>query len=254
MKRIERYLVIGASSEVGMAFIKLLEEKAGSGQAPDKVQVMVHYGSHAEELRTLEKQCPHLVFEYFQCDLSNEEQVDSFARQLEEREAIPQAFIYLAAGKMKYEKLKKMELTGLDRAYQIQVRALARLCKAVLPVMAKNKFGKAVVMLSECTLGMPPKYMAEYVTVKYAALGLMRALSLEYADKNINVNGLSPGMMETKFLSEIDARFVEMNAAGSIKKRNATTKEAAQAIAFLVSEGSDYMNGVNLNLSGGNQI
>ena len=142
----------------------------------------------------------------------------------------------------------------MDKAYQIQVRALARLCQSVLPVMAKDKLGKAVIMLSECTLGMPPKYMTEYVTVKYAALGLMRALSLEYADKNINVNGLSPGMMETKFLSEIDARFIEMNAAGSVKKRNVTTEETAQAIAFLVSEGSDYMNGVNLNLSGGNQI
>ena len=236
-----------------MAFIRLLEEKAKLGQVPDKVQVMAHYGSHDEELRTLEKQCPHLVFEYFQCDLSDEEQVDSIVRQLEEREA-PQALIYLAAGKMKYDKLKKMRLAGMDKAYQIQVRALARLCQSVLPVMAKDKLGKAVIMLSECTLGMPPKYMTEYVTVKYAALGLMRALSLEYADKNINVNGLSPGMMETKFLSEIDARFIEMNAAGSVKKRNVTTEETAQAIAFLVSEGSDYMNGVNLNLSGGNQI
>ena len=253
MKRIERYLIIGASSETGMEFIKLLEEKARSGQAPDKVQIMAHYGSHDEELRTLEEQCPHLIFEYLQCDLSDEEQVDRLALELERKE-MPQAFIYLAAAKMKYEKLKKMKLKEMDIAYQIQVRALARLSQSVLPGMAKNKSGKIVVMLSECTLGMPPKYMAEYVTVKYAALGMMRALSLEYADKNINVNGLSPAMMETKFLSEIDARFVEMNAAGSVKKRNATTEEAARAIAFLVSEGSDYMNGVNLNLSGGNQI
>lgn len=253
MERIERYLIIGASSEVGMAFIRLLESKAEAGQAPEKVQVMVHYGSHDDELRALEKQCPHLLFEYLQCDLSDKEQVESLALQLEEKET-PQALIYLAAGKMKYEKLKKMELGGLDRAYQIQVRALARLSQVLLPAMAKKKFGKAVVMLSECTLGMPPKFMAEYVTVKYGALGLMRALSLEYADKNINVNGLSPAMMETRFLSEIDSRFIEMNAAGSVKKRNATVEEAAQAIAFLVSGGSDYMNGVNLNLSGGNQI
>lgn len=253
MERIERYLIIGASSEVGMAFIRLLESKAGAGQTPEKVQVMVHYGSHDDELRALEKQCPHLLFEYLQCDLSDKEQVESLAIKLEKEET-PQAFIYLAAGKMKYEKLKKMELSGLDRAYQIQVRALARLGQAVLPAMAKKKFGKAVVMLSECTLGMPPKFMAEYVTVKYGALGLMRALSLEYADKNINVNGLSPAMMETRFLSKIDSRFIEMNAAASVKKRNATVEEAARAIAFLVSDGSDYMNGVNLNLSGGNQI
>ncbi len=253
MEKIESYLIIGASSEVGMAFIRLLENKVGAGQAPEKIQVTVHYCSHDDELRALEKQCPHLVFEYLQCDLSDKEQVEALALELEKKEA-PQAFIYLAAGKMKYEKLKKMELGGLDRAYQIQVRALARISQAVLPAMAKRKSGKNVIMLSECTLGMPPKFMAEYVTIKYAALGLMRSLSLEYADKNVNVNGLSPAMMETKFLSEIDSRFIEMNAAGSVKKRNATVEEAAQAIAFLVSGGSDYMNGVNLNLSGGNQV
>lgn len=236
-----------------MAFLRLLENKAETGQLPEKVQVMAHYGSHGDELRDLERKCPHLIFEYFQCDLSDQDQVESFAGWLAEREA-PQAFIYLAAGKMKYEKLKNIELEGMDKNYQIQVRALARLCQMVLPAMAKKKFGKMVVMLSECTLGMPPKFMAEYVATKYAALGLMRALSLEYADKNVNVNGLSPAMMETKFLSEVDPRLVEMNAAGSVKKRNATVEEAAQAIAFLVSGGSDYMNGVNLNLSGGNQI
>lgn len=236
-----------------MAFIRLLESKAAAGWAPDKVQVAVHYNSHDDKLRELERQCPHLVFDYLQCDLSSKEQVEAFARKLEEKE-MPQAFIYLAAGKMKYEKLKKMSFEELDRNYQIQVRALARICQVILPAMAKAKFGKAAIMLSECTLGMPPKFMAEYVTVKYAALGMMRALSLEYADKNVNVNGLSPAMMETGFLSEIDPRLIEMNAAGSAKKRNATVEEAARAIAFLISEGSDYMNGVNLNLSGGNQV
>lgn len=252
MERIKRYLIIGASSEVGMAFIRLLEKRATEGRIPDGVHIMAHYGSHDDELRKLEKECPYLAFEYLQCDLGSREQVDALAEQLEGMET-PQAFLYLAAGRMRYEKLKKMELERLDQDYCIQVRALARLCQAVLPSMAKEKFGKAVIMLSECTLGMPPKYTAEYTAVKYAALGLMRTFSLEYADKNVNVNGLSPTMMETGFLSDIDPRFIEMNASGCVKKRNATVEEAAQAMAFLVSAGSDYMNGVNLNLSGGNQ-
>lgn len=245
-------MIIGASSEVGMAFIRLLEQEACRGALSD-VHLLAHYGSHPEGLYALEQECSHLTFEYLSCDLSNEQQVKHLADALREKEAV-QGFLYLAAEKMRYEKLKKMDMDRLDRSYQIQVHALAEIAKAVLPMMAKEKFGKAVVMLSECTLGMPPKFAAEYVTVKYAALGLMRALSLEYADKHVNVNGLSPAMMETKFLSELEERLVEMNAAANVIKRNATVQEAARAIAFLLSSGADYMNGVNLNLTGGNQV
>ena len=252
MERINRYLIMGASSEVGIAYLKLLEEKAAKGQIPDKIEVMAHYCSNDEDLKALAAECSHLNFTYLPCDLSDEEQVESMLGILKEMDT-PQGFLYLPAGRMKYEKLKKMDLERLDRDYKIQVRALARIAKEVLPAMAKVKFGKAVVMLSECTLGMPPKFMTEYVTTKYAALGLMRGLSLEYADKNVNVNGISPAMMETKFLGDIDERFVELNAQESVKKRNATVDETACAIAFLMSKGSDYMNGVNLNLSGGNR-
>ncbi|MBQ8597644.1 MAG: SDR family oxidoreductase [Lachnospiraceae bacterium] len=252
MERISRYLIMGASSEVGLAFLRLLEERAAKGQLPEKIEVAVHYCSSDQELRALEAEAKHLSFSYLPCDLSDENQVEELVKQLREMEA-PQGFLYLPAGRMKYEKLKKMDIARLDWDYRIQVRALAVIAKEILPAMAKAKFGKAAVMLSECTLGMPPKFMAEYVTVKYAALGLMKALSLEYADKNVNVNGLSPAMMETKFLADIDERFVELNAQESVKKRNATVEEAAQALAFLMSKGSDYMNGVNLNLSGGNR-
>lgn len=253
MERVKRYLIIGGSSETGIAFLRLLEDKAEKGLAPEKIEILAHYNSQIEPLKELADTCRHLSFEFFQCDLSDGEQVEQFADRLKQ-EAPVQALIYLPAGKLHYEKLKKMQMDSLDRNYQIQVRALARISQVVLPLMAKEKFGKAVVMLSECTLGMPPKFMAEYVTVKYGALGLMRALSMEYADKNINVNGISPAMMETRFLSEVDSRLVEMNADANVKRRNVTVTETAEAIAFLVSKGSDYMNGVNLNFTGGNQV
>ena len=252
MERINRYLIMGASSEVGLSFFRLLDKRAENGQLPEKIEVAVHYCSSDQELKALEAEAKHLSFSYLPCDLCDENEVEELVKKLSGMET-PQGFLYLPAGRMKYEKLKKMDVARLDQDYKIQVRALAMIAKEVLPAMAKAKFGKVAVMLSECTLGMPPKFMAEYVTVKYAALGLMKALSLEYADKNVNVNGLSPAMMETKFLTDIDEHFVELNAQESVKKRNATVEEAAEALAFLMSKGSDYMNGVNLNLSGGNR-
>lgn len=253
MERIRRYLIIGASSETGIAFLRLLEERAEKGLIPKGIEILAHYNSQLKKLEELANSCRYMSFKFFPCDLSSEMQVEEFIEQLKAEEPV-QAFIYLPAGKLHYEKLKKIQIDNLDKSYRIQVRALVRISQIVLPLMAKEKFGKAVVMLSECTLGMPPKFMAEYVTVKYGALGVMRALSMEYADKNINVNGISPAMMDTRFLSEVDSRLIEMSASANVKGRNMTVEEAAEAIAFLVSKGSDYMNGVNMNLTGGNQV
>lgn len=76
---------------------------------------------------------------------------------------------------------------------------------------------------------------------------------MEYADKGICVNGISPNMMETPFLSEIDERIVEMNRESCTLKRNVKVEETVEAIRFLLSDSMGYMNGVNLNLTGGDR-
>lgn len=253
MERIRRYLIIGASSEVGIAFLQHLEECAGAFPENGKIYVAAHYNTNNEPLRRLAERSKYLQIDPVHCDLGDEGQAERLAERLKEEEPF-QGFLYLAAEKMRYEKLKKLDLAQMERDYRIQVQSLAKISQAVLPAMAGEKFGKMVVMLSECTLGMPPKFTAGYTTVKYAALGLMRSLSLEYAEKNVNVNGISPSMMETKFLSEIDERLIEISKSADRKKRSLTVEETAEGIAFLFSKGSDYMNGVNLNFSGGNQV
>lgn len=252
MERIKNYLIVGASSEVGIAFLRSLENKIADFKSPAEVQIMAHYAANKEPLLQLEKELHYGKLHLIQADLRKEEEVE---RMLGEAESlgIPQCIIWLSAAKLEYRKLKKLDWDKTREDMEIQVHALARTGARFLPLMAKMRFGKMVVMLSECTLGMPPKFMTEYVTVKYAALGLMKGMSMEYADKGVNVNGISPGMMETGFLSGIDARFVAMNAEANPVKRNARVEEVVEGIHFLTSGGSDYMNGVNLNVSGGNR-
>ena len=60
-------------------------------------------------------------------------------------------------------------------------------------------------------------------------------------------------MMETPFLSEIDERIVEMNRESRALKRNVKVEETVEAIYFLLSDSMGYMNGVNLNLTGGDR-
>ena len=106
-------------------------------------------------------------------------------------------------------------------------------------------------MLSSYVLGVPPKALTHYTTIKYALLGLVKSLASEYSDKNIQINAVSPSMIDTKFLDNINEKFVELNAYNHPLKRNATVDDIAPIIKMLISKESDYINGINIPVTGG---
>lgn len=245
------YLVMGASSDVGIAFLRQLEQELKNrGQ---QAIVIAHYGSNDERLKQLRDEMVHLKIVPVQADLSKPEEVCAVITEVQKWGDCPDYIIHLPARKLKYQKLKQLSIEDLKTDMEIQVYSLAQLAKTFLPLMAKKKSGRIVAMLSAVTLGMPPKFMTSYVTVKYALLGLIRSMATEYADKGITVNAISPNMMETQFLDEIDERIVEMNREQSVMKRNVRVDETVAGILFLLSENAGYINGVNLNMTGGDR-
>lgn len=247
----ETYLIIGASADIGIAFLRDLNKQL---QKEDrKALVLAHYASGADRLLALKKEAAALQIVPLKADLSVEEEVEKLLADAVTYCEAPEHIIHLPAAKFRYVKLKKFAWEEVRKDLEIQVHSLASIARFFFPKMAKRGSGKVVVMLSACTLGMPPKFLSQYTVVKYALLGLMKSLASEYAEKGMNINGISPNMIETRFLSEIDERMIELNKESSILGRNVRVEEAVAAIRFLLSEGSDYMNGVNLNLTGGDK-
>ena len=117
--------------------------------------------------------------------------------------------------------------------------------------MVKNKYGRIVFLLSSCTDGIAPKYLSDYVTAKYALLGLMRTLSSEYAGKGIAINAVSPGMMETKLLNETSELIIQQNAMANPNGRNIRVEEILPAVSLFLSETGEMLTGQNLIISGG---
>ena len=75
-------------------------------------------------------------------------------------------------------------------------------CCAVLPAMAKAKFGRVLFIQTSYTIGCPPKNTAAYVMAKSAIGGLVKSLAVEYARFGVTVNCVAPSMMETNFLKD----------------------------------------------------
>ena len=246
MSKLKKYLVVGASSEVGLALIRDILSKN------EEVSILAHFAHSNDLLIQICQEFKTADITLIQADLEKQEDTDKLTEKILEW-GCPDAVIYLPAGKFEYMKAKNLSWDRMERELSISVRGFALICKAVLPLMAKQKYGKVAVMLTEYTLGMPPKFMSHYITAKYALLGFIKAMASEYGEKGININALSPAMMETKFLSNIDERIVLMNAENNTMKRNVKVEEVVRGLQFLISEGSDYMSGVNLNMSGGNR-
>jgi 3-oxoacyl-[acyl-carrier protein] reductase len=120
--------------------------------------------------------------------------------------------------------------------------------------MAALKRGRVITVLSSVVLGVPPKALTQYTSVKYALLGLMKALASEYADKKITINCISPSMIDTKFLSLINERVVELAAETHPLKRNAKVSDVIPSLLMLMSEDAEYINGVNLPITGGSNF
>ena len=150
--------------------------------------------------------------------------------------------------------MKELNWGEIMTSMNIQVGAIVKVCQAFLPAMGKNHYGKIVLMLSSVTLGVPPKYMTDYTMVKYALLGFMKSAACEFAPKGICINGISPSMIKTKFLRDVEERVVELLEEQHPQKRMITVDEVVKKVEFLMSQSSDFMTGVNLNVSGGQVI
>lgn len=240
-------LILGASSDIGMAYIAELE----STHDEEEVQVIAHYRTMTPKFKALADSVKKISLSTIQADLAVPKDVGSLIREVSERHPSPTHLLHLAAGKFQYTRLRQFDADAVRAEMEAQVFSFAEVLKAFAPLMAKNHYGKIVVMLTSCTIGAPPKFLVEYVTCKYALLGLMKAAAVEYRDKGLCINGISPSMVETKFLDSIDKRIVDMTATESPLKRNININEIIAAIIFLMSDDNSYMCGVNLNLSAG---
>ena len=239
------YCILGATSDIGMAYIRKINQ-----QNEKCIIIAVHFGNK-EELEKLNQELENVTMDFVQCDLSNSEDVTKAIEYIKEKYNTPPHFLHLAARKFEYVKFSKFNWENVLLDLEIQVHSFAEFMKAFLPIMAKKKYGKVVAMLSSVTKGVPPKYLASYTMTKYALMGLVNSLVSEYKEKGININCVSPTMVETRFLSNIDERLVEMTAANSGMKRNVKIEEVVGAIEYLMSDEAEYVNGLNLPLTGG---
>lgn len=236
--------ITGASSDIGVALIKNLTEEC---------VIIAHYNNNNKILLELQKETQNRIVPV-QADFSSIESVIEMLDNIEFEIGIPNKVIHLAAPKFQNLRFKDVDWINFQNEINVSLGSITLILNRLLPKMALQKRGRVVTILSSVVLGIPPKALSQYTTVKYALLGLMRALASEYADKKITINCISPSMVETQFLSQINERIVELSAESHPLKRNATVLDIIPSILMLMSDDSAYINGVNIPITGGSNF
>ena len=235
-----RTLVVGADSDIGFCLLGQL-----------KGQVTAHYFAKPERFESLS--VPGLSVTPLFGDLGSIEGIKEFvqsAKALGEYDRI----VHLPSAQVKQARFKSFDETAFLKEFNIAFMSASIIFKELLPQMAKRKFGKVVVVLTSYCIGVPPKYIAGYVSSKYALMGLTKALAAEYASKGITVNAVAPSMVETSFVSNMPDFEKEQNAAANPLGRNATPEDIAPAIAFLLSDKTEFINGAVLPVTAGSNF
>ena len=174
-------LVIGASSDIGLDLIKNIDENA---------LILAHYNSSNKSLLELSDSITNELIT-LKADLSKENEIGELLDTIDLKYGIPNKIIHLAALKIENIRFKDMTWNDFEKDINISLKSAVLILNKFLPKLAKEKKGKIVIMLSSCVLGIPPKALAHYTTIKYAMLGLVKSLASEYADKNIQINTFS---------------------------------------------------------------
>lgn len=234
-------LVIGASSDLGCRFIERNIDKYD--------RVAAHYFCGNENLKKLIKQHEDKIVP-LQADLCSFDSVKDMVNTIKEQNLVFEHVVHLAADKIKNLRFHQSTREDFVNALECSLLSFTEILKPTIVQMAKNKNGKIVVMLTAYTQNIPPKFLSPYIVSKYAMLGLVKSLASDYGVKGININAVSPEMIDTKYLADLPELLVEMNKENSIAGRNLFVDEVVPTIEYLLSDAADMVTGQNILISG----
>lgn len=144
----------------------------------------------------------------------------------------------------------KMTKKQWDEVLTVNLDGMFNVTRHVVENMREHESGR-IVNVSSVNAQKGQFSQANYAASKAGVYGFTKSLAQELMSKNITVNSLSPGYVDTRLMKGIRPDILEGIIAQIPAKRLAQTQEIAWAVEFLISEKSRYITGANLSINGG---
>ena len=146
--------------------------------------------------------------------------------------------------------VKRMTEEQFDQVVGVNLKSVFCMTKAIQPSMWKQGHGSIVNIGS--VVGIAGNYnQANYAASKAGIIGFSKSCAKEFATRNIRVNVVCPGFIETEMTADVPKELMDTWCSRIPMKRPGTTDEVAQACVFLASDMCPYITSVVLPVCGG---
>ena len=175
--------------------------------------------------------------------------IEQTAEYLKKQDKLPDIIINNAAItrdnlliRMSYEEWQQVITTNLTSIYGIS--------KAFIKRMIKNKWGR-IINITSVIAYTGNAGQSNYAAAKSGILGLTKSLARELATRNITVNNIAPGFIETDMTAALSEEQRQILLQSIPAKRFGSADEVGSLTRFLISENAGYITGETININGG---
>ena len=232
-------IVTGATGGIGNSIIKKLYD-AGAN--------ILATGTKNEKLEELKKNFENIKVLKF--DISQTDNLENFIEDATNQLGGKLDCLVNNAGVTQDNLAIRMNIEEWKKVIDINLTSTFLISKFAIKKMLKNKKGKIINITSVVghtgNLG-----QTNYTASKAGIVAMSKSLAIEYAKKNININCISPGFIKTAMTDKIDEKFKEAIISKIPSARLGEPEDVANAVIFLASSHSDYINGETLHVNGG---
>ena len=232
-------IVTGASGGIGSSIIEKLNQSGAN---------ILASGTRIEKLEELKAKYSNINILKF--DISKSDKIEEFVENATIKLGGRLDCVINNAGITQDNLAIRMSLEEWQKVIDVNLTSTFLVSKYAIKKMLKNKSGKIINITSVVghtgNLG-----QTNYTASKAGIIAMSKSLAIEYAKKNININCISPGFIKTAMTDKLDNKFKDAIISKIPSARLGEPDDIANAVLFLCSNLSIYINGETLHVNGG---
>ena len=234
----KKILITGATGGIGKALVKKFASLEGSVLAT---------GTKIEKLEALKKEFSNINILKF--DISDHSKIEEFVENVSSQLNGLDVLVNNAGINVDNLSLR-MKDEEWKKVIEVNLGSTFFLCKYAIKKMLKNKYGRIVNITSVVghtgNLG-----QANYAASKAGINGMSKSLAIEYAKKNITINCVSPGFIQSKMTDNIVESIKAVLTSRIPMAKLGTGEDVSNTVAFLSSDAASYITGETIHVNGG---
>jgi len=232
-------IVTGASGGIGNSIIEKLNQVGANILASGtKIEKLDELKNKYENIKTLK------------FDISKSEKIEEFVETATTELGGNLDCLINNAGITQDNLAIRMRLEEWQKVIDINLTSTFLISKYAIKKMLKNKSGK-IINITSVVSHTGNTGQANYTASKAGIIAMSKSLAIEYAKKNININCISPGFIKTAMTDKLEDKFKEAIISKIPSARLGEPDDIANAVLFLCSNQSSYINGETLHVNGG---